>query len=39
MTARQFWIYKFGKEPKSDSDKLAVAMMAEYKEFLKKLYS
>ena len=29
-SAREYWITKFGESPKSDSDKLAVAMMAEY---------
>ena len=30
MTAFDFWTKRFGKEPKKDSEKLSVAMMAEY---------
>ena len=29
-TAKEFWREKFDEEPQTDSDKLAVAMMAEY---------
>lgn len=30
MTATEYWKQRFGKEPKSDKDKLAVAMMQDY---------
>jgi len=29
-SAYEYWIEKFGETPKRDSEKLAVAMMAEY---------
>lgn len=32
ITAKEFWKEKFGEYPQTDSDKLAVAMMAEYAE-------
>lgn len=31
LTAKEFWRDKFGEYPKNDAEKLAVAMMAEYK--------
>jgi len=34
-TATQYWQEKFGELPQTDSDKLAVAMMAEYLEHVK----
>jgi hypothetical protein len=30
MKAKEFWKEKFDEDPQTDSDKLAVAMMAEY---------
>lgn len=30
MTAREFWKKKFGEEPQTDADKLAIIMMQEY---------
>ena len=30
MTSKQYWEHKFGEPPKTDADKLACAMMAEY---------
>ena len=30
MTSMQYWKFKFGEPPKTDADKLACAMMAEY---------
>ena len=30
MTSKQYWKFKFGEPPKTDADKLACAMMAEY---------
>lgn len=35
MTATDFFTTKFGRPPQTDSDKLMVAMMAEYAEALK----
>lgn len=39
MTAKEFWEKRFGESPKTDSEKLAVAMMAEYAEFKENLFS
>jgi len=33
-TATEYWTKRFGKPPKKDSEKLAVAMMAEYADHL-----
>ncbi len=33
-TAKEYWIEKFGEEPQSDSDKLAIVMMREYVNYL-----
>lgn len=35
-TAFDFWTEKWGEEPQTDSDKLAVAMMREYAEYYHK---
>jgi DnaJ-domain-containing protein 1 len=32
-TATEFWTEKFGEKPKTDSEKLACAMMHEYAEY------
>ena len=37
MTSQEFWKKRFGEYPKSDSDKLAIAMMTEYLQETKKL--
>lgn len=34
ISAKDFWIRKFGENPETDSEKLAVAMMREYVDFL-----
>ena len=33
-TAKEFWEEKFDESPQSDADKLAVAMMAEYGDYI-----
>lgn len=33
-TAREFWFDKFGEYPQNDQEKLAVAMMAQYAEYV-----
>jgi len=37
--AREFWKEKFDEYPQNDADKLAVAMMTEYKEYLMSYYA
>ena len=34
-SAKEFWFEKFGEYPQNDSEKLAVAMMATYGEYVK----
>lgn len=34
ITATEFWEKKFGEKPQTDVEKLAVAMMAEYGDYL-----
>jgi len=36
ITAKEYWKKRFNEYPKTDSDKLAVAMMAEYAEEINK---
>lgn len=35
-TAKQFWYDQFGEYPQNDQEKLAVAMMAQYAEYVKR---
>ena len=37
MSAKDFWKNKFDEYPQNDADKLAVVMMAEYREYLQSL--
>ena len=36
MTAKEYWMERFGEYPQSDADKLAVAMMQDYQIFVEK---
>ena len=35
LTAKEYWKSKFDEPPQNDADKLAVAMMADYAEYVK----
>ena len=35
-TAAEFWKERFGESPKNDSEKLAVAMMTEYADYVRR---
>lgn len=37
-TAKEFWTERFGEKPKTDSEKLAVAMMGLYKDYIIAVY-